>query len=84
MFSWLATWPPRCRLGHSLRKLLETVDTLKAQEINLTSLDEDIDMSSAAGELVFHVFGAIAHFERQLTLVLRTLRLNSKAADHNI
>jgi DNA invertase Pin-like site-specific DNA recombinase len=32
----------------------------------LLSLEEKIDMSSAAGELVFHVFGAIAQFERRL------------------
>jgi DNA invertase Pin-like site-specific DNA recombinase len=32
----------------------------------LVSLEEKIDTSSAAGELVFHVFGAIAHFERRL------------------
>ena len=30
------------------------------------SLEEKIDTSSAAGELIFHVFGAIAHFERRL------------------
>ncbi len=30
------------------------------------SLEEKIDTGSAAGELVFHVFGAIAHFERRL------------------
>ena len=54
------------RLGRSLRELLGTVDTLKEQEINLISLEEDIDTTSAAGELVFHVFGAIAHFERRL------------------
>jgi len=54
------------RLGRSLRELLQTVDTLKAREINLVSLEENIDTTSAAGELVFHVFGAIAHFERRL------------------
>ena len=54
------------RLGRSLRELLEIVDTLKEQEINLISLEEDIDTTSAVGELVFHVFGAIAHFERRL------------------
>jgi DNA invertase Pin-like site-specific DNA recombinase len=32
----------------------------------LLSLEEKIDTSSAAGELIFHVFGAIAHFERRL------------------
>ena len=54
------------RLGRSLRELLETVDALKARGIHLVSLEERLDSSSAAGELVFHVFGAIAHFERRL------------------
>ena len=44
------------RLGRSLKELLETVDGLKAREINLISLEERIDTTSAAGELVFHVF----------------------------
>ena len=39
---------------------------LKERGIALLSLEEKIDTSSAAGELVFHVFGAIAHFERRL------------------
>lgn len=54
------------RLGRSLRELLDTVEQLKARNIALLSLEEKIDTTSAAGELVFHVFGAIAHFERRL------------------
>ena len=54
------------RLGRSLKELLETVENLKAHDIHLVSLEECIDTTSAAGELVFHVFGAIAHFERRL------------------
>lgn len=54
------------RLGRSLKELLETVEHLKEKNIGLMSLEEKIDTSSAAGELVFHVFGAIAHFERRL------------------
>ena len=54
------------RLGRSLAELLATVETLRAQGIALLSLEEKIDTSSAAGELIFHVFGAIAHFERRL------------------
>lgn len=54
------------RLGRSLRELLETVALLKQEQIDLWSLEEKIDTSSAAGELVFHVFGVIAHFERRL------------------
>ena len=47
-------------------ELLETADGLKARGIHLISLEERRDTSSAAGELVFHVFGSIAHFERRL------------------
>jgi DNA invertase Pin-like site-specific DNA recombinase len=54
------------RLGRSLAELLATVAMLKARGIALLSLEEKIDTTSAAGELVFHVFGAIAHFERRL------------------
>jgi DNA invertase Pin-like site-specific DNA recombinase len=54
------------RLGRSLRELLDTVETLKQEKIDLISLEEQLDTSSAAGELVFHVFGALAHFERRL------------------
>src|SRR5438552_4075791 len=54
------------RLGRSLAELLGTVTMLRDRQIALLSLEEKIDRSSAAGELVFHVFGAIAHFERRL------------------
>jgi DNA invertase Pin-like site-specific DNA recombinase len=54
------------RLGRSLGELLATVTMLKERGIALLSLEEKLDTSSAAGELVFHVFGAIAHFERRL------------------
>jgi DNA invertase Pin-like site-specific DNA recombinase len=54
------------RLGRSLGELLATVAMLKERGIALLSLEERIDTNSAAGELVFHVFGAIAHFERRL------------------
>ncbi len=54
------------RLGRSLAEPLATVAMLKGRGIALLSLEEKIDTASAAGELVFHVFGAIAHFERRL------------------
>lgn len=54
------------RLGRSLKELLAIVEGLNERGIHLASLEEDVDTSSAAGELVFHVFGAIAHFERRL------------------
>lgn len=54
------------RLGRSLAELLSIVEQLKGRGVALLSLEEKIETSSAAGELVFHVFGAIAHFERRL------------------
>ena len=54
------------RLGRSLAELLARATRLKERGIALLSLEERIDTSSAAGELIFHVFGAIAHFERRL------------------
>ena len=54
------------RLGRSLKELLDTLDDLKARDANLISQEERIDTTSASGELVFHVFGPIAHFERRL------------------
>ena len=54
------------RLGRSLGELLTTVQNLRERGIALLSLEEKIDTSSAAGELIFHVFGAIAYFERRL------------------
>src|SRR5215472_10375520 len=54
------------RLGRSLGELQTTVAMLKERGVALLSLEEMIDTNSAAGELVFHVLGAIAHFERRL------------------
>ncbi len=54
------------RLGRSLGDLLASVSKLRDNGVALLSLEEKIDTSSAAGELIFHVFGAIAHFERRL------------------
>src|ERR671937_58506 len=54
------------RLGRSLKHLIETVTSLKQQGIAFKSLTENIDTSSATGNLVFHIFGALAEFERNL------------------
>jgi DNA invertase Pin-like site-specific DNA recombinase len=54
------------RLARSLKQLLETVETLEQQGVGLLSLTESIDTSSASGKLVFHLFGALAEFERSL------------------
>jgi DNA invertase Pin-like site-specific DNA recombinase len=54
------------RLGRSLRHLIETVTSLKQQGIAFKSLTENIDTATATGQLVFHIFGALAEFERNL------------------
>jgi DNA invertase Pin-like site-specific DNA recombinase len=54
------------RLGRSLKHLIETVTMLKEQGVAFQSLTENIDTASATGQLVFHLFGALAEFERNL------------------
>lgn len=56
------------RLGRSLPDLMKMVGELQAAGIDFESLTERIDTSTAAGELVFHVFGSIAQFERRLMI----------------
>src|ERR687883_19281 len=54
------------RLGRSLKHLIETVTALHAQQIAFKSITENIDTATATGQLVFHLFGALAEFERNL------------------
>src|SRR5712691_11916893 len=54
------------RLGRSLKHLIETVTALQGQGVAFLSITENINTSSATGQLVFHIFGALAEFERNL------------------
>lgn len=54
------------RLGRSLRHLLETVAGLEERGVTFVSLTENINTSTPGGRLVFHLFGALAEFERDL------------------
>jgi DNA invertase Pin-like site-specific DNA recombinase len=54
------------RLGRSLKHLIELVGELEERGIGFKSLQESIDTTSSSGRLVFHVFGALAEFERNL------------------
>jgi DNA invertase Pin-like site-specific DNA recombinase len=54
------------RLARSLTHLIQTVNHLASQEIAFKSITENIDTSSATGKLTFHIFGALAEFERNL------------------
>ena len=54
------------RLGRSLQHLIATVTDLKDRGIGFRSLTEQIDTTTSGGKLIFHVFGALAEFERDL------------------
>jgi DNA invertase Pin-like site-specific DNA recombinase len=54
------------RLGRSLKDLLEIVHRLDESKVGLRSLSESLDTTTSGGRLIFHVFGAIAEFERSL------------------
>lgn len=55
------------RLGRSLSHLVQLVDELHERGVHLRSLTEHLDTTTPAGRLIFHVFGAVAEFERALT-----------------
>jgi DNA invertase Pin-like site-specific DNA recombinase len=54
------------RLGRSLRHLIDTVTALQERGIGFKSLQESIDTTTSGGKLVFHIFGALAEFEREI------------------
>ena len=54
------------RLGRSLKQLIHLVETLDQRGIGLRSLQENIDTTTSGGRLVFHLFGALAEFERHV------------------
>ena len=56
------------RLGRSIKDLIEWVNWLEQEGAGLRSLQEAIDTTSTGGKLTFHIFAALAEFERQLIL----------------
>ena len=51
-------------MGRSLKDLIETVTTLEQRGIGLKNLQESMDTTTPGGKLIFHVFAALAEFER--------------------
>lgn len=56
------------RLGRSLQHLVQTINDLHNRGVGFKSLHESIDTTSATGRLVFHIFAALAEFERDLII----------------
>ena len=54
------------RLGRSLRELIDLVGELEGRGVGFRSLKESLDTTTAGGRLIFHVYGALAEFEREI------------------
>jgi DNA invertase Pin-like site-specific DNA recombinase len=54
------------RLGRSLKHLIETITRLNNRNIGFKSITENIDTTTSGGKLIFHIFGALAEFERDI------------------
>lgn len=54
------------RLARSLKQLIETIEGLEGKQTGFRSLTEAIDTTTSGGRLVFHIFAALAEFERSL------------------
>jgi len=71
------------RLGRSLKDLIEQVNKFKELQVAFVSLQDSIDTSTATGTFIFHVFAALAAFERELIIErthagLKAARLRGK------
>jgi DNA invertase Pin-like site-specific DNA recombinase len=54
------------RFGRSLKDLVSKMEALEEKGVDFVSLTEGIDTTTAQGKLTFHIFGALAEFEREL------------------
>lgn len=54
------------RLARSLKQLIETVERLDEAGVGFKSITESIDTTTPGGRLIFHIFGALAEFERSM------------------
>ncbi|KGJ21149.1 recombinase family protein [Paracoccus sanguinis] len=68
------------RLGRSMTHLLQTVSDLEGRGVGFRSLTENIDTTTPTGRLVFHIFGALGQFERDLIRERTNAGLTAAAA----
>lgn len=67
------------RLGRSMKHLIEIITDLDGKGVGFRSMTENIDTTTPGGRLVFHLFGALAQFERDL--IRERTRAGLKAAE---
>jgi DNA invertase Pin-like site-specific DNA recombinase len=68
------------RLGRSLKHLIETITALNNRGIGFKSITESIDTTTSGGKLIFHIFGALAEFERDIIRERTQAGLNAARA----
>ena len=68
------------RLGRSITHLIQTVSGLAERGVGFKSLTENIDTTTSGGKLVFHIFGALAEFERDIIRERTTAGLQAARA----
>ena len=68
------------RLGRSLPHLIETITGLNNRGIGFKSITEAIDTTTSGGKLIFHIFGALAEFERDIIRERTQAGLNAARA----
>jgi DNA invertase Pin-like site-specific DNA recombinase len=68
------------RLGRSLPHLIETITGLNNRGIGFKSITEAIDTTTSGGKLIFHIFGALAEFERDIIKERTQAGLNAARA----
>ncbi|MDF2956283.1 MAG: Site-specific DNA recombinase SpoIVCA/DNA invertase PinE [Candidatus Alkanophagales archaeon MCA70_species_2] len=69
------------RLSRSLRDLILLMDELKRCGVDFVSVTERIDTTTAAGKLMFHIIGAFAEFEREMTIERTKLAMDKKVKE---
>src|SRR5438270_1427433 len=68
------------RLGRSLKDLITRITELETRKIGFKSLTENIDTTTSGGKLIFHIFGALAEFERDIIRERTTAGLEAARA----
>src|ERR671915_397880 len=68
------------RLGRSLKDLIERITELNSRNIGFKSLNEQIDTTTSGGKLIFHIFWALAEFERDIITERTNAGLNAARA----